>query len=197
MVAVLVVGTSRDADDPTRLARGRAAEARRVMAETSASAAKHGLTSYAHGVRTDLPTGTVTFLFTDVEGSTRLLHTLGPGHYAKALAEHRRVLREAFAAHEGIEVDTQGDAFFVAFPTATAAASAALTGKDALPEGSIPVHIGLHTGTATVTDEGYVGVECTGRLGSPRSHTAGRCSSRLRLSGCSTDRCSSTSAAIG
>jgi class 3 adenylate cyclase len=110
-------------------------------------------------VRTDLPTGTVTFLFTDVEGSTRLLHTLGPDHYAAALAEHRRVLREAFAAHEGVEVDTQGDAFFVAFPTATGAASAALAGKDALAGGPIRVRIGLHTGTATVTDEGYVGVD--------------------------------------
>ncbi len=69
-------------------------------------------------VRSDLPTGTVTFLFTDVEGSTRLLHELGPDRYAEALAEHRRVLREAFAAHGGVEVDTQGDAFFYGFPTA-------------------------------------------------------------------------------
>jgi len=62
-----------------------------------------------------LPAGTVTFLFTDIEGSTRLLHELGPEGYAAALAEHRRVLRQAFAAHGGVEVDTQGDAFFVAF----------------------------------------------------------------------------------
>jgi predicted ATPase/class 3 adenylate cyclase len=110
-------------------------------------------------VRSDLPTGTVTFLFTDIEGSTRLLHALGPDHYAAALAEHRRVLREAFAAHEGVEVDTQGDAFFVAFPTATGAASAALAGNDALAGGPIRVRIGLHTGTPTVTDEGYVGVD--------------------------------------
>ena len=60
----------------------------------------------------ELPTGTVTFLFTDIEGSTRLLHELGDD-YADALAEHRRVLREAFARHGGVEVDTQGDAFFV------------------------------------------------------------------------------------
>ncbi len=61
----------------------------------------------------DLPTGTVTFLFTDVEGSTRLLHELGTHRYAAALAEHRWIVREAFRAHGGVEVDTQGDAFFV------------------------------------------------------------------------------------
>ena len=58
-------------------------------------------------VRADLPTGTFTFLFTDVEGSTRLLHELGAERYAAALAEHRRVVREACARHEGVEVDTQ------------------------------------------------------------------------------------------
>ena len=60
----------------------------------------------------DLPSGTVTFLFTDIEGSTRLLHEHGEG-YADLLAEHRRVLRAIFARHTGVEVDTQGDAFFV------------------------------------------------------------------------------------
>ena len=68
----------------------------------------------------NLPSGTVTFLFTDIEGSTRLLHELGAEDYANALAEHRRVLREAFERHGGVEVDTQGDAFFVAFSTAPA-----------------------------------------------------------------------------
>ena len=67
-------------------------------------------------MRDDLPTGTVTFLFTDVEGSTRLLHGLGATAYADALAEHRRVISEACAAEGGVEVDTQGDAFFFAFP---------------------------------------------------------------------------------
>ena len=62
----------------------------------------------------ELPRGTVTFLFTDIEGSTRLLHELGDA-YADALAEHRRVVREAVTRHGGVEVDTQGDAFFVAF----------------------------------------------------------------------------------
>ena len=110
-------------------------------------------------MRAELPTGTVTFLFTDIEGSTRLLHALGPEAYAEALAEHRRVLREAFAAHDGVEVDTQGDAFFVAFPTATGAAAAALAGRDALEAGPIRVRMGLHTGEPTVTAEGYVGID--------------------------------------
>ena len=69
-------------------------------------------------MRPDLPTGTVTFLFKDVEGSTRLLDELGAEVYAEALAEHRRIVREACAGHGGIEVDTQGDAFFVAFHSA-------------------------------------------------------------------------------
>src|SRR5213593_4463932 len=111
------------------------------------------------GMRRRLPSATVTFLFTDVEGSTRLLHELGAEQYAQALAEHRRVLREAFAAHGGVEVDTQGDAIFVAFPTAPgalAAAADALTGLDA---GPIRVRMGVHTGTPHVSEEGYVGVD--------------------------------------
>jgi predicted ATPase/class 3 adenylate cyclase len=108
-------------------------------------------------VRRDLPSGTVTFLFTDVEGSTRLLHELGADDYAEALAEHRRVIREAFTAHGGVEVDTQGDAFFVAFPTAPGALSAAGEMTKALASGPIQVRIGLHTGTPLVTEEGYVG----------------------------------------
>ena len=94
-----------------------------------------------------LPTGTVTFLFTDIEGSTRLLHALGPEAYAEALAEHRRVLRDAFAAHGGVEVDTQGDAFFVAFPTAPGAArrrrprtGGARAGPISRPDGSAHGH---------------------------------------------------------
>ena len=78
-------------------------------------------------MRPGLPTGTVTFLFTDVEGSTKLLHDLGAERYAEALAEHRRIVREACAAQGGVEVDTQGDAFFVAFPTAPGALEAAAT----------------------------------------------------------------------
>ena len=105
----------------------------------------------------ELPQGTVTLLFTDIEGSTRLLHALGPARYADALAEHRRIVREAAAVHGGVEVDTQGDAFFIAFPTPGGAAEAALSAREGLEAGAIRVRMGLHTGTPTVTPEGYVG----------------------------------------
>src|SRR5919201_4265500 len=98
-------------------------------------------------MRRELPSGTVTFLFTDIEGSTRLLHELGAERYAEALAEHRRLLREAFAAHGGVEVDTQGDAFFYAFPSAAGAVEGAARGQVALASGPIRVRMGLHTGT--------------------------------------------------
>ena len=104
-------------------------------------------------------TGTVTFLFTDVEGSTKLLHELGAEAYAQALAAHRRVIREACARHDGVEVDTQGDAFFVAFATAPAALAAAAELTEALTSGPVRVRVGLHTGTPLLSDEGYVGVD--------------------------------------
>ena len=110
-------------------------------------------------MRADLPTGTVTFLYTDVEGSTRLLRALGPEAYAAALAAHRDVLRTAFGAEGGVEVDTQGDAFFIAFPTATGAAAAARRATEGLAVGPISVRMGLHTGTPTPTGEGYVGID--------------------------------------
>jgi predicted ATPase len=106
----------------------------------------------------DLPTGTVTFLFTDVAGSTRLLHELGNA-YAEVLAEHRRVLRDVFARNEGIEVDTQGDAFFVAFAKASDALAAAAAGRDALASSRVRVRIGLHTGEPIVVDGGYIGID--------------------------------------
>jgi predicted ATPase/class 3 adenylate cyclase len=102
--------------------------------------------------------GETTLLFTDIEGSTRLLHELGPA-YAAALAEHRRVLRAAFAANGGREVDTQGDAFFYAFDGAPDAIAAALDGQAALAGGPITVRMGVHTGAPTRTDEGYVGLD--------------------------------------
>ena len=107
----------------------------------------------------DLPSGTITFLFTDVEGSTKLLHELGAEDYAKALAEHRRILREAFIAQGGVEVDTQGDAFFVAFPTAPGALRAAAEALAGLEPGPIRVRMGIHTGTPYLTEEGYVGTD--------------------------------------
>ena len=105
-----------------------------------------------------LPSGTVTFLFTDVEGSTRLLQEHGPA-YADLLAEHRKAIREAYARHDGVEVDTQGDAFFVAFPGAADAAAAAVDAQRALEGGPIRVRMGVHTGEPLVTDEGYVGID--------------------------------------
>jgi len=105
----------------------------------------------------DLPSGTVTFLFTDVEGSTKLLHKLGAERYAAALTEHRRAIRAASSRSGGVEVDTQGDAFFVAFPTAPGALEAARAMTEALAPGPIRVRVGIHTGTAVLGDEGYVG----------------------------------------
>jgi predicted ATPase len=101
-----------------------------------------------------LPGGIVTFLFTDVEGSTRLAKEFGDIRWAELLEEHRRLLRQAFSAHGGREVDTRGDAFFVAFTRATDAVAAALDGQRALEEnpwpggGRVRVRLGLHTGEA-------------------------------------------------
>jgi predicted ATPase len=107
----------------------------------------------------ELPTGTVTLLFTDIAGSTRLLEELGEG-YADALAEHRRLLRATFARHRGVEVDTQGDAFFVAFAKASDALAAAAEAQTALAAaGAIRIRIGMHTGEPTRTDAGYVGMD--------------------------------------
>ena len=105
-----------------------------------------------------LPAGVVTFLFTDVEGSTKLLHELGDA-YADALHEHRRLLRKAFTAHEGVEVDTQGDAFFVAFGRPSDGVAAAADAQLALAGGPIRVRMGLHTGEPRLTEEGYVGLD--------------------------------------
>src|ERR1051325_1549504 len=105
-----------------------------------------------------LPTGVVTLLFTDVEGSTRLLQELGDG-YGEALHEHRRRLRAGFAEHDGVEVDTQGDASCVARRRASPAVAAAADGQRALAGGPIRVRMGLHTGEPRLTDEGYVGLD--------------------------------------
>jgi predicted ATPase/class 3 adenylate cyclase/DNA-binding XRE family transcriptional regulator/catechol 2,3-dioxygenase-like lactoylglutathione lyase family enzyme len=111
-----------------------------------------------------LPEGTITFLFTDIEGSTLLLQQLG-AVYAQALGEHQALLRAAFAAHGGTEVDTQGDAFFVAFPTAPQALEAAADATRALAEHAWPeratvrVRIGLHTGTPQRVGDHYVGLD--------------------------------------
>ena len=106
----------------------------------------------------ELPAGTITFLFTDVEGSTRLLLEHGEG-YAALLREHHRVLREAFARHDGVEVDTEGDAFFVAFASARKALAAAGEAQDALEAGPLRVRMGLHTGEAQLSQGEYVGLD--------------------------------------
>ncbi len=112
----------------------------------------------------DLPTGTVTLLFTDIEGSTHLLQRLG-SDYARVLGEHQALLRAAFAAQGGAEVDTQGDAFFVAFATAAKALAAAVAATQALaanawPEdGVVRVRMGLHTGSPQVVGDHYVGLD--------------------------------------
>jgi predicted nucleic acid-binding protein len=99
----------------------------------------------------ELPSGTVTFLFSDVEGSTRLLREHGE-RYAELLSEHRVVLRDAFARHGGVEVDTQGDAFFVAFARASDALAAAVEAQAKLRESPISVRMGIHTGEPVVTN---------------------------------------------
>ena len=111
-----------------------------------------------------LPSGTVTFLFTDVEGSTRLMQALGD-RWPEVHATHRRLLREAFAAHGGREIDTQGDAFFVAFARARDGVNAAAAAQDAVrahpwPDGvELRVRMGLHTGEPAVGEEGYLGLD--------------------------------------
>jgi class 3 adenylate cyclase len=101
---------------------------------------------------------TLTFLFTDIEGSTRLLQELGE-RYAAVLSEHHRVLREAFSAYGGVEQGTQGDSFFVVFPSAAAAVFAAAAAQQALGGGQPRVRMGMHTGEAILTAEGYTGLD--------------------------------------
>ncbi|HEY6960466.1 MAG TPA: adenylate/guanylate cyclase domain-containing protein [Gaiellaceae bacterium] len=114
---------------------------------------------------TSLHTGTVTFAFTDIEGSTKLLQELGDSGYAVVSRDHRRIVRETFGAAGGTEIDTQGDAFFFSFPRARDAVSAAVAAQRALrehawPEGrEVRVRMGLHTGEPQVGDEGYLGID--------------------------------------
>src|SRR3954447_13467190 len=111
-----------------------------------------------------LPSGTVTFVFSDIEGSTALLKVLGD-RYGEVLSTHRRMMRECFTATGGVEIDTQGDAFFFAFPRARDAVSAAveaqrLHAEHAWPDGHVVrVRMGLHTGEPAVGSEGDLGID--------------------------------------
>jgi predicted ATPase/class 3 adenylate cyclase len=142
---------------------GSADEGSRVPCfEEALAAARRGLDvrlvrSDARCVR-ELPTGTVTFVFSDLEGSTRLLQELGDG-YPDALAEYRRVLRRAFSHRGGVEVDSQGDALFVAFARATDALEAAAEAQEALANSRLSARMGVHTGEPLLGDEGYVGID--------------------------------------
>jgi predicted ATPase/class 3 adenylate cyclase len=104
------------------------------------------------------PTGTVTLVFTDIEGSTRLLIELGEVGYREALARHREVVREAFGRHGGYEVDTQGDSFFYAFASAIGAVRAVEEAMGALEGGPIALRVGVHTGEPTLDPPAYLGI---------------------------------------
>jgi class 3 adenylate cyclase len=112
-----------------------------------------------------LPSGTVTFVFSDIEGSTSLLKQLGDDGYAQALATHRRLVRDTFAANAGEEIDTQGDAFFYSFDRARAAVTAAVAvqrahAEEAWPSGvHVRIRLGLHTGEPVVGNDGYTGLD--------------------------------------
>jgi DNA-binding SARP family transcriptional activator len=114
--------------------------------------------------RRAFPTGTITLLFTDIEGSTRLLHEFGDA-YRDLLTEHRRLFRQAVSAHGGMEVDTQGDAHFIVFQHAGDAAAAAAAAQRAFathtwPAGAVlRVRMGMHTGAPTPVEWGYVGAD--------------------------------------
>jgi class 3 adenylate cyclase len=111
-----------------------------------------------------LPSGTVTFAFTDIEGSTGLLKQLGDA-YADVLSEHRRIVRETFVRLSGVEIDTQGDAFFFAFARARDAVEAAVEAQRAHASAVWPgdttvrVRMGLHTGEPALGSEGYLGLD--------------------------------------
>jgi class 3 adenylate cyclase len=111
-----------------------------------------------------LPAGTVTFVFSDIEGSTGLLKRLGEG-YTELIADHRRIVRDTFGQHEGVQIDAQGDSLFFAFARARDAVAAAVEVQRAHVEHEWPggepvrVRMGLHTGEPAIGEEGYFGVD--------------------------------------
>jgi predicted ATPase/class 3 adenylate cyclase len=120
--------------------------------------------SHDGAVPENLPLGTVTFLFTDIEGSTQLLHALG-ADYGKALERHAAIVRQALAEHDGVEVSTEGDAFFAAFQSAPKAVAAAVSVQRRLAQEEWPndhilrVRIGLHTGEGSLGGDNYIGLD--------------------------------------
>src|ERR671931_1423857 len=112
----------------------------------------------------ELPTGTVTFLFTDVEGSTALAHKLAHD-FQDVLVQHRNLIRSAVAERDGVEIDVRGDEFFVAFEDAASAAHAAVAAQRAIsshswpPEAELRIRMGMHTGEAIYADKDYLGVD--------------------------------------
>jgi class 3 adenylate cyclase len=112
-----------------------------------------------------LPGGTVTFVFTDIEGSTRLLQELGDEEYGRVSGDHRRIVRDTFRTRDGTEIDTQGDSFFFSFLRARDAVAAAVEAQRALRDHQWPggrellVRMGIHTGEPQVGDEGYLGLD--------------------------------------
>ena len=101
----------------------------------------------------------MTLVFTDIEGSTRLLEQLGTDGYRAALAEHRRIVRQACAGHEGYEVDTEGDSFFYAFQSAQHAVQAIAEAMTGLHGGPIKIRVGIHTGEPALDPPNYLGLD--------------------------------------
>ena len=131
-----------------------------------------------------LSRGTVTFLFSDIEGSTRLESRIGRERYALLRERQRAIVREAWSAHDGVEQGTEGDSFFVVFLEAWNAVGAAVAAQRALAaepwpdDAPIRVRMGLHSGGAEKAGESYVGSTSIAPRGSPRSPTAARSSCR-------------------
>ena len=136
------------------------------------------------------PSGTVTLVFTDIEGSTRLLEELGVDAYRDALAEHRRVVRDACARYDGYEVDYEGDAFFYAFASAQAAVAAVSEAMVGLDGGPIRIRVGIHTGEPALDPPKYVGLDVhrAARIMS-RARTAARWCCRARRWSCCPPGC--------
>jgi predicted ATPase/class 3 adenylate cyclase len=111
------------------------------------------------GVGKQQPSGTVTLVFTDIEGSTRLLRELGSEKYGDALAEHRDIVRDAFGARGGYEVDTEGDAFFYTFASAVDAVAAVSEAMTRLEPTPVRLRVGVHTGTPALDGPNYLGLD--------------------------------------